>query len=1000
MRYCLLVSFFLSFTCFAQLVDGDDRAGAEWVRIAPPTMQLADSKLKPMELRKLDVNVIINGSFAETQMTMTFYNRNSRALAGDLVFPLPEGALVSGYALDVNGVMVDGSIVKKDKARQVFEAEVRKGIDPGLVEFTQGNNYKTRVFPLPARGTRTIKVKYVNELIHGDGELAYHLPLNYHKKIREFDLKVEVVRSDGRPTVTKGALANFSFAKWQSRFVAKTQLRNAQLNDDMIIAVPQTDSNVGLVRVETALDGETYFSITHAPAHAGSQISPKMDRSMPATISLVWDASGSRQRADHQRELSILEGYLEALTEPKSTEVIVEVRVLRNTLSAAESFNINKRKVSQLIDYLDAIKYDGGTQMGALQALNELSEKSSPDLYLLFTDGLTNFGEASFEQLSAPAYVISSDNRSNHALLKSLAYNTGGNYFNLSVLANDDVINAIGVSRYGVVSTAVNSGDVEEIIPVANQGVGRHFIFTGKLISDQATIKLNFGASGEIQDRVSFVVSRDHASNGNLLRTVWAQAKVNQLLIHEPENETAFIELGKTYGLVTPGTSLLVLETLAQYIEHQVLPPASLPEFRDGYGRHIKLQDTQAKQAKNRKIERMVGLWQQRVQWWSTDFKSILKHQSKSKIGGLEQNSDISLNAPAPSAVMADSAEDLDLEEVVVTGSRNRASRQGERRRSRQRRETAKEKSDAGANLDGAIKLTAWDPKTPYLKELKAASVDQQFEVYFKQRADYRFSASFYLDCAEFFYQQKRPVFALQVLSNITELELENPALTRVAAHRLRQAGELELSRLLFEEVLSLRPEEPQSYRDLAFVLAEQDKFSRAVELLYDVVLKDWTRFVEIELIALMEMNHIIAKAKTAGVKDFNVDERLVKLLDLGVRIVMTWDADATDIDLWVTEPSGEKAYYGNNRTAIGGLVSRDFTQGYGPEEYLLKKSMPGTYKIQANYYGSRSASLTGPVTLQLDIYSNYGRDNEQHQTITLRLETAKEVVNVGEVTF
>ena len=50
----------------------------------------------------------------------------------------------------------------------------------------------------------------------------------------------------------------------------------------------------------------------------------------------------------------------------------------------------------------------------------------------------------------------------------------------------------------------------------------------------------------------------------------------------------------------------------------------------------------------------------------------------------------------------------------------------------------------------------------------------------------------------------------------------------------------------------------------------------------------------------------------------------------------MSWDADATDMDLHVVEPSGEEAFYSHNRTTIGGLVSRDFTQGYGPEEYMV----------------------------------------------------------------
>ena len=105
-------------------------------------------------------------------------------------------------------------------------------------------------------------------------------------------------------------------------------------------------------------------------------------------------------------------------------------------------------------------------------------------------------------------------------------------------------------------------------------------------------------------------------------------------------------------------------------------------------------------------------------------------------------------------------------------------------------------------------------------------------------------------------------------------------------------------------------------------------------------------------------------------------------------------------MDLWVTEPTGEKADYSNNRTQIGGLVSRDFTQGYGPEEYLLKKSMRGKYKLEVNYYGSSAPTLTGSVTLMVDVFTNYGRKNEKRQTITVRLRESKDVVQVGEVSF
>ncbi len=177
--------------------------------------------------------------------------------------------------------------------------------------------------------------------------------------------------------------------------------------------------------------------------------------------------------------------------------------------------------------------------------------------------------------------------------------------------------------------------------------------------------------------------------------------------------------------------------------------------------------------------------------------------------------------------------------------------------------------------------------------------------------------------------------------------------------------------------------------------------YVRAIDLLAQVVMGQWdARFPEIEVIALEEVNRIIPRAKAAGVSAVPLDPRLIKLLDVDVRIVMTWHADNTDIDLWVTEPSGEKAMYNHNRTTIGGLVSRDFTQGYGPEEYMVRRAVHGMYKIDANYFGSRATQLLGPVTVQVDVFTNYGRPNEQRKSLTLRLKEARETVRIGEIEF
>ncbi len=346
------------------------------------------------------------------------------------------------------------------------------------------------------------------------------------------------------------------------------------------------------------------------------------------------------------------------------------------------------------------------------------------------------------------------------------------------------------------------------------------------------------------------------------------------------------------------------------------------------------------------------------------------------------------------------------------------------------------------------IAIRPWQPDMPYLKDLRAAKGKADlFAVYMKNRGQYGTSPGFFLDCADFFQAAGDSELALQVLSNIAELELEDAALLRVLAYRLLQIGQLDLAVQTFQQVLELRPEEPQSYRDLALALAQRAEatrkfldsveemskrpkyfvgpkvtlfngqqnfiaeipsaesvradYARAIDLLAQVVMGRWdARFPEIEVIALEELNRIIPRAKAAGVSVVPLDPRLIKLLDVDVRIVMTWSADNTDIDLWVTEPSGEKAFYQHNRTTIGGLVSRDFTQGYGPEEYLVRRAAHGMYKIDANYFGSRATRLLGPVTVQVDVLTNYGRPNEQRKSLTLRLKEAQETVRIGEIEF
>ena len=99
------------------------------------------------------------------------------------------------------------------------------------------------------------------------------------------------------------------------------------------------------------------------------------------------------------------------------------------------------------------------------------------------------------------------------------------------------------------------------------------------------------------------------------------------------------------------------------------------------------------------------------------------------------------------------------------------------------------------ADREPGIVIKPWQPDMPYLKDFQAAKgKGDLFAVYMKNRAKYGTSPAFFLDCADFFREAGDGELALQVLSNIAELELEDATLLRVLAYRLLQIGQLDLA--------------------------------------------------------------------------------------------------------------------------------------------------------------------------------------------------------------
>ena len=125
---------------------------------------------------------------------MVFKNNSTRILEGRLTFPLPENVSVSGYSLDINGKLRNAVPVEKAKAKEVFESIEKRNVDPGILEKVEGNNFRTRIYPIPANGERTVQITYNQELKKVGNQLQYFLPLDFKNEIPSFILKTFSIR--------------------------------------------------------------------------------------------------------------------------------------------------------------------------------------------------------------------------------------------------------------------------------------------------------------------------------------------------------------------------------------------------------------------------------------------------------------------------------------------------------------------------------------------------------------------------------------------------------------------------------------------------------------------------------------------------------------------------------------------------------------------------------------------------------------------------------------
>lgn len=1111
-----------------------------------PTIKIKDQK--DLELSELKINIEIVGNYAKTTYDMMFYNPQSRVLEGELVFPLAQGQSVSNFAMEVNGNLREAIVIEKTQARVAYKNTMVQRIDPGLLEKTEGNNYKARIYPINAKAYKHVLISTEELLISENGEKIYNAPLDIKSKLKRFEIKINVVATN-KPYFKPNPFGNFVFKKRNHKYMASWSKKNFTPKKSFKILIPESLQNPEVITYKD------YFYV-YIPIQKNYR-----SKSKPKHIAVYWDASLSGMNRDTQRELELLLSYIKYLN-----NVDLDLYIFSSRIQQKYTLNIINGKTKILSNLIKSIAYDGGTSFALL---NKIDTKSFDEI-LLFSDGLNNLGD--WKNLpEKPIYTVNSAVNAHHDLLQHLADATGGDYLNLNTLDNATALDNLKILPLKFLGVSENE-DLFEVFPAKNKAVSGSFVLAGRFTAP-VKFDVNFGYAGQVD--YHYQIDLSTAGNDLLAKRLWAKQKLLFLQIDKKKNKEKIVGLAMRYHLISDYTSMIILDRVEDYVRYNIEPPADL---RARYKQLLARQNKNARDKKEVERENFRFLqeeYQEVIDWYTGKTKApdkpIQNEQTNRQTNQQQENEvrvverqtppregtyvlhgvvyDKTDNSPMPGinvlikGTQTGAATDFDgkftihvksgdvlvfsnigykteqytiqnetnleislaensnrLQEVVITGARGirekpnevsyaqqvvkaediTASQDGVKLSEKVAGVTINNANNGirlrgGSELIGKITLYIFDglevkqeeidakkvakvtvmfpplsvilygnkgrngailfytkkylrkhrteikalekkikeykrlavvkSKTYMNKLQKAKTLDEAYYSYLKMRKDYLNKPVYFIDVSDYFYKYGKKEKAIQIITNLAELKLANHELSRALAYKLEAYGMYDMAVKVYQNVLELRPEEPQSYRDLALAYELNGEYQKSFDILYNMYkgknyhISGNDNFEGIEMIVFVELHHLVSLHgdEITLPKDAQIFK---EPMTMDVRVVIDWNHNDTDIDLWAFDPNNEKAFYKHKLSKIGGRISDDFTDGYGPETYTLKKAIKGMYNFEVDYYSDSVQKVSGATILKVTIFKNYGKPNETRKTILTRLDKKERQVEVGSLGF
>ena len=564
-----------------------------------------------VRLSQHHVRAVVRDSVAQTEVEEVFQNDTDRVLEGRYVFPLPADATISGLTLFVGDKPVEGELVEKKRAAAIFQGIVEDTVrprDPALLEWVSGSKFSLKVFPIPARGSRKLILRYQQVLTSDGPRQAYVYPMSFGAERRTpiDELSIDVELSDGgqpaQSVVASGYAATVEAAPRSTRVAVRAKA--SAPDHDFAVSFGRAAPSI---TVATSEQGFVALRLrAELPSDALVPVFQPRDRV------LVVDASQSQSTESFAAVKELALGVLRSLEADEHFALLVCDSAC-DTLPKSGLSPATGQAVAEAKALLKARKPSGSSDLaGALRAAAERAAVGAAVQVVYIGDGAASAGELSvpsiagraresFERRRVDLRLFGAGASVDEVTLGGLARALSGSFDNVSsagALAEQAEVLIDGLRMPLIVAPTLEAADVAELEPrlLPNLRLGEELVVVGKR---SGTAPFNVTLRGRLNGAAYTLVRpvSVEVTPGALpfASRLWAQGRIRELETSgDPGAAKEIIDLSKRFRVMSRETSWLVLESQQMFAEFGI--KRSAPAL-DGAGDATTTQPDRAAQA-------------------------------------------------------------------------------------------------------------------------------------------------------------------------------------------------------------------------------------------------------------------------------------------------------------------------------------------------------------------------------------------------------------------